>query len=177
MMVQQLIHYFAISFLCLISLVFSAGDHVKFGQPMAAAITQIAWGGLSFQKGYEASSQLNYLKACLKWGTDYFIAAHTSTNEFIGQVGDGNIDHLFWGRPEDMTMERPSFYLTKDAPGSDLVGETAAALAASSMVYRILNDTDLADNALHHARELFDFANNYRGIYTDSIPESANFYR
>ena len=157
-------------------LMFSAGDHVKFGLPMAATITQIAWGGLSFQSGYETAGQMDYLKACLKWGTDYFIAAHISTNEFIGQVGDGNIDHLFWGRPEDMTMERPSFYLTEDAPGSDLVGETAAALAASSMVYRILNDTALADEALSHARVLFDFANNYRGDYTDSIPESANFY-
>ena len=144
---------------------------------MAAAITQIAWGGLSFQSGYEAADQLDYLKACLKWGTDYFIAAHTSTNVFIGQVGDGHIDHLFWGRPEDMTMERPSFYLTEDAPGSDLVGETAAALAASSIVYRNLNDTALADQALTHARELFEFANNFRGVYTDSIPEAADFYR
>ena len=73
-------------------------------------------------------------------------------------------------------MERPSFYLTEDAPGSDLVGETAAALAASSMVYRNLNDTALADAALDHARELFDFANNFRADYTDSIPEAANFY-
>ena len=140
---------------------------------MAAAITQLAWGGLSFQSGYESAGQMEFLKACLKWGTDYFIAAHTSTNEFVGQVGDGNIDHLFWGRPEDMTMERPSFYLTEDAPGSDLVGETAAALAASSIIYRNLNDTVLADGAVSHARELFDFANNYRGSYTDSIPESA----
>ena len=143
---------------------------------MAGTITQIAWGGLSFYSGYEIAGQTEYLKACLKWGTDYFIAAHTSTNEFIGQVGDGNIDHVFWGRPEDMTMERPSFYLTEDAPGSDLVGETAAALAASSMVYRSINDLDLADEALRHAEELFDFAYYYRGAYTDSIPESANFY-
>ena len=144
---------------------------------MAAAITQIAWGALSFQSGYESAGQMQYLQACLQWGTDYFIAAHTSKNEFIGQVGDGNIDHVFWGRPEDMKMERPSFYLTEDAPGSDLVGETAAALAASSMIYRILNDTALADVALRHAEELFEFANNYRGIYTDSIPEAANFYK
>ena len=50
------------------------------------------------------------------------------------------------------------------------------ALAASSMVYRSLNDVELADEALRHAEELFNFANNYRGTYTDSIPESANFY-
>ena len=26
------------------------------------------------------------LKAMLKWGTDYIIAAHTSADEFVGQV-------------------------------------------------------------------------------------------
>ena len=44
------------------------------------------------------------------------------------------------------------------------------------MFYRNLGDTALADDALSHARELFDFANNYRGIYTDAIPEAADFY-
>lgn len=69
---------------------------------------------------------------------------------------------------------RPSFSITEDAPGSDLAGEAAAALAASSVFYRNLGDAALADNALMHARQLFDFANNYRGIYSDSIPMAAN---
>lgn len=46
------------------------------------------------------------MKAMLKWGTDYIIAAHTSPNKFVGQVGDGDIDHANWTRPEEMTMAR-----------------------------------------------------------------------
>ena len=72
--------------------------------------------------------------------------------------------------------DRPSFSITEGAAGSDLAGEAAAALAASSMVYRNLGDSALADDALSHARELFDFANKFRGIYTDAIPEAAEFY-
>ena len=71
---------------------------------------------------------------------------------------------------------RPSFSITEDAPGSDLAGEAAAALAAASVFYRNLGDAALADEALGHARELFDFANNHRGIYTDAIPEAEDFY-
>ena len=73
---------------------------------MAGAMTQVAWGGVSFQSGYEAAGQIDHLKAMLKWGTDYIIAAHTSANEFVGQVGDAYVDHDYWGRPEEMTMAR-----------------------------------------------------------------------
>ena len=52
------------------------------------------------------------------------------------QVADGYADHAFWGRPEHMTMFRPSMKLEPWAPGSDLAGEMAAALAASSMAFR-----------------------------------------
>ena len=52
------------------------------------------------------------------------------------KVGDGYADHAYWGRPEDMTMERPSFSLNAGSPGADLAGETAAALAAASMAFR-----------------------------------------
>ena len=67
----------------------------------------------------------------------------------------------------------PSFSMTC---GSDLAGETAAALAASSVVYRNMGDEALADEALSHARELFDFANNCRDVYTNQIP-AADFYK
>ena len=71
---------------------------------------------------------------------------------------------------------RPTFFITEEAPGSDLAGEAAAALAAASIFYRNIDDDALADEALNHSRQLFDFANNYRGIYNDSIPE-AKFYK
>ena len=32
--------------------------------------------------------------------------AHKSGSELVGQVGDGDADHAWWGRPEEMTMDR-----------------------------------------------------------------------
>ena len=116
----------------------SAGDHVKFGFPMASMVTQLAWGAITFQSGYEVAGQIENMKKCLQWATDYFIAAHTAPKEFYGQVGDGDSDHAFWGRPEDMTMARPAFKIDATHPGSDLAGETAAALAAASIFYSCL---------------------------------------
>ena len=52
------------------------------------------------------------------------------------QVGDGHVDHAFWGRPEDMTMARPAFKIDANNPGSDLAGETAAAMAAGSILFK-----------------------------------------
>jgi Glycosyl hydrolase family 9 len=52
------------------------------------------------------------------------------------QVGRGDLDHAYWGRPEEMTMPRPAFSISPSAPGSDLAGEVAAAFAAGYLVFR-----------------------------------------
>ena len=52
------------------------------------------------------------------------------------QVGNGGADHAYWGRAEDMTMNRPAYKLTTSKPGSDLAAETAAAMAAGYMVFK-----------------------------------------
>jgi len=36
----------------------------------------------------------------LKWPLDFFIKSHPSPNKFFVQVGDGNIDHSYWGTRE-----------------------------------------------------------------------------
>jgi len=154
---------------------YDAGDLVKFNFPMASTISIIAWGGFNFEAGYEAAGQKDWLSKCIKWGTDYFIGCHTSEFELIGQIGDGYADHAYWGRPEDMTMDRPAFKITASAPGSDLAGETSAALAAASIYFRNQLDYDYADSCLSHAKQLLDFADKYRGKYTDAIP-AGGFY-
>jgi hypothetical protein len=53
----------------------------------------------------------------IKWATDYLLKAHTAPNELYGQVGQGELDHEYWGRPEDMTMERPAFKIDTSNPG------------------------------------------------------------
>jgi len=111
----------------------------------------------------------------IKWGTDYFIGCHKSDYEFVGQIGDGYADHAVWDSPENLNMPRPAFSITTSGPGSDLAGETASALAASSIWYRMLGESDYADECLQHAKVLFDFADKYRGKYTDTIP-AGGFY-
>ena len=65
---------------------------------MAESMTLLAWGGISYKDGYAKAGMLEYLRDAVKWGTDYFIKAHVSPNEFYGQVGDGYADHASWGR-------------------------------------------------------------------------------
>ena len=59
-----------------------------------------------------------------------YLATHLAS-----QVGDGHADHAYWGRAEDMKMNRPAWKISPTAPGSDLAAETAAALAAGSIVF------------------------------------------
>jgi hypothetical protein len=154
---------------------YDAGDHVKFGFPMASSMTMLGWGVVQYREGYEKSGQLDEALDAIKWGTDYILKAHTAPNEFYGQVGLGGVDHAYWGPPEKMTMARPAFKIDAQRPGSDLAGEAAAALASASIAFRP-TDTAYADKLLTHAAQLFNFADTYRGKYSDSIPDAANFY-
>ena len=99
-----------------------------------------------------------------------------STSAFYGQVGDGNIDHAYWGRAEAMTMSRPAFKIDTANPGSDLAAETAATLAATAMLFQS-SEPAYAAQLLDHAQALYAFADAHRGKYSDSIPDAANFYR
>ncbi|XP_064097985.1 endoglucanase E-4-like [Macrobrachium nipponense] len=155
---------------------YDAGDFVKFGFPMAFTATVLAWGLVDFAEGQKAAGQLEYGRAAVKWATDYFLKAHTNHFELYGQVGDGNVDHMYWGRPEEMTMNRPAFKITTSAPGSDLAGEAAAALAAASIVFKDV-DSGYSSQCLEAAKDLYDFADQYRLTYDTSIPEAAAFYK
>ena len=153
-----------------------AGDYVKFGYPMAGAMTILAYGGISYATAYEAAGQMGYLKDAVKWGTDYIIKAHVSPEEFYCQVGNGDVDHAYPGRPETMSVARPAYSLTPSRPGSDCAGESAAALASASVLFA---DSDPAYSAtlIEHAKQLFSFADDYRGIYSNSISDAAKFYK
>ena len=155
---------------------YDAGDHVKFGLPMAASATMLAWGIVEYRSAYVSTGQLDQALAQLKWATDYFIKAHPTANELYGQVGNGGTDHAWWGPAEVMQMARPSYRVTTSCPGSDIAGETAAAMAAASMAFRPTDPT-YANTLLSHARQLYSFADNFRGAYSDCITDAANFYR
>ena len=151
-----------------------AGDHVKFVLPGSSTLTLLAWGLLEYPEAYQQSGQIGYLEDIVRWGTDWLMKAHPEPNVFYAQVGNGDLDHAFWGAPEVMKMERPAYRLDPDRPGSDVSAESAATLAAASIYFRP-TDPAYADELLGHAKSLYAFADNYRGIYSDTIPE-ARFY-
>uniref|UniRef100_A0A7N0ZXN9 Endoglucanase n=1 Tax=Kalanchoe fedtschenkoi TaxID=63787 RepID=A0A7N0ZXN9_KALFE len=154
---------------------YDAGDHVKFGLPMAYSVTMLSWGAIQNRREITAANQMGHVLSAIKWGTDYFIKAHTQPYVLWGQVGDGDSDHYCWERPEDMTTPRTAYKIDQNNPGSDLAGETAAALAAASIVFRPY-DSSYADLLLAHAKQLFQFADKFRGLYDDSIPCASKFY-
>lgn len=154
---------------------YDAGDHMKFGFPMAASTTLLAWGVIEYEEGYQQSNQYHAMLDNLRWVNDYFIKAHPSPTVLWGQVGKGSLDHGWWGAAEVMPMERPAYKIDASCPGSDLAGETAAAMAASAMVFQ-KTDASYASLLLRHAEELFEFAEEYRGKYSDCITDAKDFY-
>ncbi|CAI5516534.1 unnamed protein product [Closterium sp. Naga37s-1] len=155
---------------------YDAGDNVKFGFPMAFTVTVLSWAVVEYGAQLQAAGQLGYALDAIRWGTDYFLKANTGPTELWGQVGDPNSDHACWQRPEDMTTDRTAYKIDAQHPGSDLAGETAAALAAASIAFRGRNSS-YANTLQSRARQLFVFADEYRGVYSDAIPSAQNFYR
>nr|XP_006822155.1 PREDICTED: uncharacterized protein LOC102805135 [Saccoglossus kowalevskii] len=94
---------------------------------------------------------------------------------YDGKVGSVNGDHGYWGRAEDMTMDRPAYKVDEDNPGSDVVGGTAAAMAAIAFVFKD-RDANYSATLVDHARELFTFADDFREKYSVSIPMAAKVY-
>ncbi|GJW36109.1 endoglucanase 5 [Tanacetum coccineum] len=154
---------------------YDAGDHVKFGLPMAYTVTMLSWGAIEYGPSMKDLNQMGHVLSAIKWGTDYFLKAHTQPNVLWGQVGDGDSDHYCWERPEDMTTPRTAYKIDTEHPGSDLAGETAAALAAAAIAFRPYNSS-YSDLLLVHSKQLFWFADRFRGLFTDSIPCAKEFY-
>ncbi|XP_059446817.1 endoglucanase 5-like [Corylus avellana] len=133
---------------------------------------------MSFNKKRKEITELNQMGNTLwaiRWGTDYFMKAHPQPNVLWGQVGDGASDHYCWERAEDMTTSRSAYKLDANHPGSDLAGETAAALAAAAIAFKPYNSS-YSNLLLLHAKQLFSFADTFRGLYDDSISCAKQFY-
>ncbi len=155
---------------------YDAGDHVKFGLPMAFSATMLAWGAIESPGGYTKAGQLDELKDNLRFVNDYFVKAHTAPNELYVQVGDGEADHKWWGPAEVMTMARPSHKITASCPGSDVAAETAASLASASVLFKA-DDPTYAATLVSHAKQLYSFADTYRGAYSDCVTAASAYYK
>ncbi|XP_058098807.1 endoglucanase 24-like [Magnolia sinica] len=154
---------------------YDAGDHIKFGLPMAFTATVLSWTILEYGDQMNAVKELASAQDSLKWITDYLINCHPSENVLYIQVGDPDVDHKCWERPETMAKKRPLTQVNTSSPGTEVAAETAAALAAASLVFKT-SDATYSDTLLRHSKQLFTFADTYKGSYSISIPQVQKFY-
>ncbi|ERM99695.1 hypothetical protein AMTRI_Chr11g158360 [Amborella trichopoda] len=149
---------------------YDAGDNVKFGLPMAFTTTMLSWSVLEF--GRRMGNELDQAHKAIRWGTDYLLKATSALpNALYVQVGDPVADHQCWQRAEDTDTPRTVYNVSPANPGSDVAGETAAALAAASKVFKKV-DPDYSKTLLDAAGKAFDFADRYRGAYSDHLSEA-----
>ncbi|XP_020106748.1 endoglucanase 1-like [Ananas comosus] len=146
---------------------YDAGDNIKFGFPMAFTTTMLAWSVLEF--GRQMPKELDHAREAVRWGTDYLLKASSALPDALYvQVGNPNEEHKCWERAGDMSTSRPVYKVTSSNPGSDVAAETAAALAAASLVFRHA-DVHYSNKLKETAVKAFAFANKYRGSYSDSL--------
>ena len=154
---------------------FDAGDNVKFNLPMSYTATMLGWSIYEDRDAYVESGQLDYQLNNLRFVCDYFIKCHPEDEVYYYQVGDGGSDHGWWGPAElvEKQTNRPSYAVTASNPGSCVTGETAAALAVASIVFKD-TDPDYSKLCLQHAESLYAFSEKYK---SDSGYTAANgFY-
>ncbi|TYH80497.1 hypothetical protein ES332_D03G135900v1 [Gossypium tomentosum] len=126
---------------------YDAGDNVKFIFPMAFSTTMLAWSVIEF--GQFMGPDLQHALDSIRWGADYLLKSTDLPGKVTAAVGNPIADHNCWERSEDMDTPRTSYVVNQTHPGSEVSAETAAALAASSLV--------------------FEFADKFRGNYRDSV--------
>ena len=146
---------------------YDAGDNIKFNLPMSFTATMLSWSMLEY--GKRMGPQLGEARAAIRWATDYLVKCATATpgRLYVG-VGDPSADHRCWERPEDMDTPRAVYFVTASSPGSDVAAETAAALAAASLVFR-KSDARYSRLLLATSKKVMDFALQHRGSYSDSL--------
>lgn len=155
---------------------YDGGGYVKYGFTMAYTTTVVSWGIIRYRRTYEAIGQLQHALNTIKWATDYFLRCKRGPTTFYGQVSDQQSDSSYGGVPESMTYLRKSYVLTKKKPGSELIAETAAALAAASIAFYETDQT-YSELLIHNALDLYDFASNNRGNYHKSIRPADRAYK
>lgn len=140
-----------------------AGDHVKFGLPMAQAMTALGIGYHEFGEAFDELGQTSHLKTIVDYYCTYVKSCtvlNTEGNQaeaFCYQVGNGDADHANWTAPEveneSATKRTDTLVATSSNPATDIVSGTAAALALNYMNFG--NEEDLK-----YAKALFAFAKN-----------------
>ncbi|KAH7343817.1 Six-hairpin glycosidase-like protein [Rhizoctonia solani] len=159
---------------------FEAANTMKWGLPLAWTLTQLSFNVHVFSEAMQAVNEYDEALEGIKWGTDYLVNCISSPDQFVGQfgvsaIGDTDIDFGYFGPAEEYEMWAPRgikrsegiAYINSTNPSSEILGESAAALAAASVVFA-KKDKDYSDKLRGHAVDLFTRATTNQGSYMRS---------
>ena len=139
-----------------------AGDHAMFGLPQGYTASTIGWAYYEFKDAFLASGQADHFKTVSKHFTEFFKASTKlsgdTVSSFLYQKGDGDVDHQYWGKPENQEQvqgKRKMFWTSNSA--SDIAADYAAALA-----FDYINFGDA--ESLKYAKALYNFSKQYNAI-------------
>ena len=152
-----------------------AGDHPKFGLPQAYAASLLGMIYVDYKDDFDELGQSDHMKLHLNRFAEYFKKCTVMDNNgkveaFCYQVGDGNVDHSYWGKPENQSDRNSYIYFTSaSTPCTDIVAETAAALAIHAYIF---DD----DESLKYAKALLEYAETNNKSGSGNSPYAFNFY-
>eukprot|EP01025_Chloroclados_australasicus_P031187 TRINITY_DN31512_c0_g1_i1.p1 TRINITY_DN31512_c0_g1~~TRINITY_DN31512_c0_g1_i1.p1 ORF type:complete len:1332 (-),score=171.28 TRINITY_DN31512_c0_g1_i1:324-4319(-) len=136
---------------------------VKFTLPMAYALSIMAVSYTHHMNNFQQNPELErkFFDA-VQHGADYLTKTVIDNGDkqlplLVYQVGDVQSDNNYWGRPEQMTMERPARVARLQEPVSEVYAMVAAALLGSSQVIQNW-DIDRAYTYSKIAKEAYDRA-------------------
>ncbi|KDN50952.1 hypothetical protein RSAG8_00581, partial [Rhizoctonia solani AG-8 WAC10335] len=159
---------------------YEAANTMKWGLPLAWTITQLAWNVYAFPEGFKAVNEFDEALEGVKWGTDYLVNCIANKDQFVGQlgvsaVGKTDVDFGYFGPPEEYDMWVPLglkhsdgiAYINSSNPSSEILGEAAASMAATSIIFAEKNKT-YSDELLQHSIDLYTRATTNQGSYMKS---------
>jgi cytochrome c553 len=160
---------------------FDAGDHVKFNLPMSYSVGMLNWSLIDQEEAYRQAGKLTYGKEQVKYALDYLLETYQAganldspDDDMIHfQVADGHADHGFWGAPETLNMNRPTFTCDANGGCAAVAGSMVGAFASGAILFK--EDTAYATQLLESAKRLYKFAMKYQ-TDTDYSSVGQDFY-
>lgn len=164
---------------------YDAGDHVKFNLPMAYSASMLAWGLYQYPDGIESCGEMTNYVNNLEFVLDY-LAECDLGDEVIFQVGNGKIDHTWWGSVElyqygmedSGTSYENAREILKASEGCAAVfGEMAAALASGYCALDGRIDSSKREEYLEHAENIFKLADASQSNDVYNKTDAQGFYQ
>ncbi|KAG9092475.1 hypothetical protein FRC07_011662, partial [Ceratobasidium sp. 392] len=152
----------------------------KWGLPLAWTITQLAFNVHAFADGFKAVNELDEAMSGVQWGANYIVNCIANQDQFVGHLGvsargETDVDFGYFGPPEEYDLWVPLkqthtdgiAYINSTNPSSEILGESASALAATAVIFKD-KDPGYSNKLLGHAIDLYTRATTYQGSYMKS---------